>query len=277
MHATWFGIRMEEESKIREYLLGGLSETERGAFEAAYFADDGLFERLALAEESLAHDYLAGALGPEDRARLAGRLSVSPGLARFVAVTREIENAVRSLPQAAEPASPLPASRGLFTWFNPPRLVFASAALVVLVLAAVVVRRNGGAPASGGAAPLVASERPPETAASGEFTVRLEPELARGSQAASAVVAPASAQTLRLQLLLNGVVPPSNCRVEVRAVDSRRGVWSGACGAVGHVGAADVLEVTLPLDRVPAGDDYIVEILGANGRAAGYFIRFAPR
>lgn len=64
--------------EIRDYLLRRLSETARTRFEEAYFADDGLFDRIEAEEDRLVSDYVLGRLGSEEKALFEASLLRTP-------------------------------------------------------------------------------------------------------------------------------------------------------------------------------------------------------
>jgi len=71
-------------ARLREYLLGRMSEEELSEFEHGLLANDGLFKRTGEAfevvEDELAEEYLAGALKGEERTMFEGRLARSAAL-----------------------------------------------------------------------------------------------------------------------------------------------------------------------------------------------------
>ena len=48
------------ETEVRRFLLGEMSEGERGVFEELFVADEGLFERVRVVEDELVESYLRG-------------------------------------------------------------------------------------------------------------------------------------------------------------------------------------------------------------------------
>jgi hypothetical protein len=68
----------DEEARWSRYLLGRVSEEERDALEAEYFADDESFERLQAAKDALFDDYAAGRMPPADQAAFRERHLASP-------------------------------------------------------------------------------------------------------------------------------------------------------------------------------------------------------
>jgi hypothetical protein len=54
-------------TEIRDYLLRRMPDTARGRFEAAYFRDDSLLDRIEAEEDALVSDYVLGRLGDRER------------------------------------------------------------------------------------------------------------------------------------------------------------------------------------------------------------------
>ncbi len=59
------------EDDARRFFLGEMSEDERGAFEAAFVADEGLFEQARAVEDELVEAYVRGTLAPAEREKFA--------------------------------------------------------------------------------------------------------------------------------------------------------------------------------------------------------------
>ena len=70
--------KIQEEARLTRYLLGELSEPEREQLEEVYFADDGAFEQMLIAEEELIDAYARGELSAEERRRFEGLFLASP-------------------------------------------------------------------------------------------------------------------------------------------------------------------------------------------------------
>lgn len=87
--------RNREESAIR-YLLGGLSENERASLEARFFADDGEFEELEIAEGELIDRYVQKELSPADQRQFEKMLRTSPRLVERVEFARILARRVPS-------------------------------------------------------------------------------------------------------------------------------------------------------------------------------------
>lgn len=74
-HEMWG--RMEKE-KMRQYLLGEMSEEEMTALEERYFSDDHYFDELSMVEDELIDDSICGLLSVEDRALFEKAYLTSP-------------------------------------------------------------------------------------------------------------------------------------------------------------------------------------------------------
>jgi hypothetical protein len=128
------------------YLLGTLSEDEKGRMEEAFFADDAQFERLELAEDELIDDYVRQRLSPEEQQQFETKLRASPRLVERVhfarALAKKADSAVlpeaEYLAEVAQPVSP-PAPGRLKRWWatlftQQPTLGLATAACALLIL-----------------------------------------------------------------------------------------------------------------------------------------------
>ena len=61
--------QLDEQTKLRKYILNDISEDERAAIEERLLTENEFFEELAMAEENLIQDYADGKLAANDRAR----------------------------------------------------------------------------------------------------------------------------------------------------------------------------------------------------------------
>ncbi len=103
MSATPLGPDPKE---IRDYLLRRLSDTARARFEEAYFADDGLFDRVESEEDRLVSDYVLGHLGQSDRVRFEESLLRSPYYQERVDTTNRIHRRLVRSPGGAQTRRP---------------------------------------------------------------------------------------------------------------------------------------------------------------------------
>jgi hypothetical protein len=70
--------KTQEEIRLTRYLLGEMSERERERLEETYFADDGIFEQILIAEEELIDAYARDELSAEERKRFEELFRSSP-------------------------------------------------------------------------------------------------------------------------------------------------------------------------------------------------------
>ena len=55
------------EREIRRFLIGGMSEDERSAFERSFVADEDLFIQISVIEDELIESYILETLSPDER------------------------------------------------------------------------------------------------------------------------------------------------------------------------------------------------------------------
>jgi len=67
-----------KDKTIKQYLLNTLSEIDRIKFEAQYFEDDDLYQRLRVVEEELITDYVYDRLTAAERRLFDEHYSVTP-------------------------------------------------------------------------------------------------------------------------------------------------------------------------------------------------------
>jgi hypothetical protein len=70
--------REEVDRSLRQYLLGALAEEERARIEADALHDDGRFEELLALEDELFHDYARGGLSDVERGQFEARFLSTP-------------------------------------------------------------------------------------------------------------------------------------------------------------------------------------------------------
>jgi hypothetical protein len=95
-----------DETRARRYLLGQMSEDEADALEGEYFADGEVLEQVWGVENDLVDAYVAGALGPEERAAFEGHYLATPVHRDRVASARALRAASgsRATPQDRRPS-----------------------------------------------------------------------------------------------------------------------------------------------------------------------------
>lgn len=87
---------MEDEARTaRRYLLGEMSDEERGALEDRYFREAKLADEIGAAEDDLIDGYVRGELPAPEREALERVLRDAPGMRERVANARALKNVVR--------------------------------------------------------------------------------------------------------------------------------------------------------------------------------------
>jgi hypothetical protein len=129
----------KEQNKVRDYLLGHLSDDEQEKIEERLMTDDELFEELEISKNELIEEYRDGELAPDDRQRFgAGYLASAEG---------KLDYTFAMALDCVEKPAPMPKSAGFFeqlgSIFAAHRLKFAGvglSALLVLVVAGLFLR-----------------------------------------------------------------------------------------------------------------------------------------
>lgn len=93
--------KTQDEARLTRYLLGEMPDDERERLEEAYFADDGAFEQILIAEEELIDAYARGELSAQERKRFEELFLASPRGRARVQFARALTDAVSSA-RAAE-------------------------------------------------------------------------------------------------------------------------------------------------------------------------------
>ena len=138
-------LNNHEQGRIREYLLGRLTDEEEEKVEARLMVDDDLFEELEISKGELLEEYCAGELSQTDRRALeAGYLASPEGRQRYT-----FSRALERLPERQPAPAPVPSPRrvGFFdrirAYLNWQRLAFATGSVVlVMTLATMLLLRR---------------------------------------------------------------------------------------------------------------------------------------
>lgn len=139
------------EADARRFFLGEMSEDERGAFEAAFVADEGLFEQARAVEDELVEAYVRGTLAPAERekfersfltsARRRGRVEFTRAmLGRMAGQTGEAAGAKKT----SGPTATRPSVWGsVVSLFKTPKFAYGAAfALLTLTIGGWFLLRN---------------------------------------------------------------------------------------------------------------------------------------
>ena len=91
----WFRKTTHNETEIRRFLLGEMSETERSAFEERFVADEDLFEQISVAEDELIESYVRGTLSPAEKTTFEREFLSTEPRRRRVAFTRAMLDKIK--------------------------------------------------------------------------------------------------------------------------------------------------------------------------------------
>jgi hypothetical protein len=139
-----------DDRRLEDLILGRLADEEREGLEARLLADDGLAERAAALEDTLAEAFTAGTLSAVDREAFEARLEHVPRLRDRVARARAFDTLAACRPRVEDPVRARPAAAPLL-WtgrlrsaLEPPPLVlpWAFAASLVAAVGASVIGRQ---------------------------------------------------------------------------------------------------------------------------------------
>jgi hypothetical protein len=136
-------LNNHDQARIREYLLGRLSDEEEEKIQERLMVDDDLFEELEISKGELIEEYSAGELSQTDRESLEARYLASPeGRQRYT-----FSRALESLPQRKPAPAPVPHRvsffdqiRAYFNWRGW-ALAAGSAALLLTMVTTYLLRR----------------------------------------------------------------------------------------------------------------------------------------
>jgi hypothetical protein len=180
----------EDHDIIVSYLLGRVRGRRRAEIQKRLFEEEGFFEQTAAVEADLIDAYARGELTPEERRDMERTLLSAPAVQQRIEFARALAHLPASAPKVRARGGYRPAAWGI-----------AAALLIALAGAWMAVRRPAAesarlaAPASTSAAPAL-------------FSVLLSPGTVRGSAAIPEIRIPAGANTVELQLDLEGDAHP---------------------------------------------------------------------
>ncbi len=216
-----------DHARIREYLLGKLSETEQEQIEERLMVEDDLFEEFEISKGELVEEYREGQLTPAERQSFqAGFLSSAEGRKREVFAL-----AIGCL-QRKHRTQPVSLADRVAAFFRKPQWAFGTLALAaVVIIAALVWIRTPPQPAKFVAATLTSSA----VTRSNDNTQYPKIKI------------PADATELRLSLMLpQPVTPGARYRLEL---DDRRNRTSLQPSGQD----ANAVSVVIPARHVPTG------------------------
>jgi hypothetical protein len=245
------------EAEARRFFLGEMSDDERGAFEAAFVSDEGLFEQARAVEDELVEAYVRGTLAPAERekfehcflttARRRGRVEFTRTmLGRMAGQRSEAAAEIKT----TGPTTTQPSVWGsIVSLFKTPRFAYGAAcALLALIVGGWFLLRNSNRPEVARQVtptPTVQSVRPD---VNGNSTAG--GNVSTGPNANSSAKAPSNANA---SSNAGGATPNSNQnpRTPKRPAEASAPVLALFAGAVR--GGGKVPELNLPPDA-PGAD-----------------------
>ena len=260
--------------EIRLYLLRRLSETARARFEEAYFADDGLFDRIESEEDRLVSDYVLGHLDSSDKLRFEASLLRTPYYKERVDTTSRLHRRLVRVPGVLPtrgdslPARPVPPrSRRLpdLPLFPPGTgkavaIVVLGVLLVAALLSAVQLKRDVDALKAGRRQPFAAGAIEPDLPASSRVLALTIP-----ADTGPPVVHLDAARDGSLLVVPRAALPPGSARVRLSVVDPRgTTVWDSGPLNAPKSGADGDLPVSLPTGQPPAGISFLLVGTGSS-------------
>lgn len=126
--------QLDEQSKLRKYILNDISDQERSLIEERLLTDDEYFEEVSMAEENLIQDYADGNLDAKERERFENYFLVSEEnrqKVKFARALRKYVNETESSPQTEKKPGFFKSLKAFF--FSP-----VPVALAVLIIAGIV-------------------------------------------------------------------------------------------------------------------------------------------
>ncbi len=131
---------LENETKIRRFLLGEMREDERAAFEEKFIDDEDLFEQIRVAEDELIESYVRGTLLPAEKEKFEKVFLAAKNRRQRVTFTRGMLGklseyketaAVKKIEAAAENPS---AWNSITAFFKTKKLAFGAAFAILLLI-----------------------------------------------------------------------------------------------------------------------------------------------
>jgi hypothetical protein len=121
-----------DDAFLREFLLGKVSDEERGRIEDLFLTDPQAKERLLGVEQDLIEDYLEGTLTTADSERFVARYAQTDEQRRRLRITKSIKEWA-----IAESAATVSAKKSTWFGFRPAFIIpIAATAMIVIVVAA---------------------------------------------------------------------------------------------------------------------------------------------
>jgi hypothetical protein len=135
-------LNNDHQTKIREYLLGKLSEDEQQKIEERMMTDDDLFQELEVSKGELVEEYRANELSRDEQQWFESHFLASPEGKEIYEFKLTLDRLVPSIPEPVPPVSFLGRLQNLFKQY-PWAVATASAAVIVIVALIFIPRKSG--------------------------------------------------------------------------------------------------------------------------------------
>ena len=119
----------EDRNRIRSYLLGGLTDSERQVIEERIFTDPAFLDDVSMAEEELLEDYVFEILSKEEAEKFAGRLLLTPEQIQRWEKTKALKKYFDNGEKKVAPPPPV----SFFRRINPAAGVAVAAVLILAI------------------------------------------------------------------------------------------------------------------------------------------------
>ncbi|MGH9319510.1 MAG: hypothetical protein ACRD3V_06435 [Vicinamibacteria bacterium] len=263
MNAT----RRPLEDRLREFLLGTLSEGDRDELERQLLSDDEIFELLVATEEELVDECLRGGLDEQQTRSFLGYLDKLPGGRARVHFARDLRKLLSRLLDSSVAPRERTWRMTMADWLSPARMAWSATALLLAValgflLGALLSPYRGRVRELQAELDRPRAEVPPSPASAAPPSVVLTAGILRGRGTMPRVTLSSSEPLLELKLDV-GSDDYDSYHAALHDADARE--LFAASRLTAEVSDEQILIVfRIPTDRLPTGD-YSVSLSGVVG------------
>ena len=134
-------LNHNDQTRIREYLLGKLSEDEQQKIEERLMADDDLFQELEISKSELVEDYWANELSRDEEEWFKSHFLASPEGRETYASTLALDHLARSTAKRVAPVSFFERLKNLIKQY--PWVVATASAAAIVMIVVLIPRQSG--------------------------------------------------------------------------------------------------------------------------------------
>ena len=131
-----------DQTRVRDYLLGKLSEDDQQKIEERLMTEDDLFQELEISKSELVEDYCANELSPDEQEWFESHFLASPEGRETYEFTLTLDHLARSIPKPVPTFSFFERLRNPFKQY--PWVVATASAAVIVVVALIIIPRRSG-------------------------------------------------------------------------------------------------------------------------------------